>query len=134
MPTKLRQFRHALLLAIAGCATLAPLPALAAPGDMPIATFLPRAERLQASGVTAVFASDFNTLMGEVQAAAKAYHTRLLAERAAGHPSSCPPKEVRFSTEDIMGHMKTYPPATQPTTTVKAAMADLFIKRYPCGR
>ncbi len=104
----------------------------AAPGDMNIATFLAKADALKAKGAMAMFSSDIGVLKAEGQAAGQAYRARLEKERAAGRPSSCPPKGVKVSSDDIMVHLRTYPASARPKVSMKQAMADFFIKKYPC--
>lgn len=83
-------------------------PALAA-GDMSVATFLTKADALKAKGPMALFSSDMKLLRSEGQAAGQAYRQRLTAERATGHPSSCPPKGVKVNSDDLLGFLRTYP-------------------------
>jgi len=99
---------------------------------MNVATFLAKADALQAKGAMALLSSDMNLLKSEGQAAGLAYHNRLAAERAAGHPSSCPPQGTRVSSDDLLAHLRTYPANARPKVSMKQAMADFFIKKYPC--
>jgi len=109
-----------------------PSHAQAAPGDMTVAEFLPRADTLNAKGVMAIFSHDLRPLVAEVEAGMTGYRARLQTEKAAGHPSSCPPPKVAMTSEDILKQMHSYPAAAQATTTVSAAIADFMIKRFPC--
>lgn len=118
--------------ALALLAMLIAAPALATNGDMSVATFLSKADALKAKGLMALGSSDIKLLRAEGQAAGMAYSARLQQERAAGKPSSCPPKGARPSSNDVLSHLRTYPPAKRPTTSMKTAMADFFIKTYPC--
>lgn len=129
-------WRHAVVgFALAGVAgAVLPDQARAAPGDMTLATFLPRAEKLNAKGMMAVFSSDLKPLIAEVEAGFKAYRARLAVEKKAGHPSSCPPARASLSSDDILNQMRSYPPSARATTTVTTAAGDLFIKRYPCAK
>lgn len=124
--------RKMILLAIvaAPAASLA-APALAA-GDMSVATFLAKADALKARGMGALFSPDMKLLKGEGQAAGQAYRQRLTAERAAGRPSSCPPKGVTVSSNDLLAFLRTYPEGQRPRVTMNAAMADFFIHKWPC--
>jgi len=119
------------LLPIALLAALA-TPALAA-GDMSVATFLAKADALKAKGPMALFSSDMKLLKREGQAAGQAYRQRLTAERSAGHPSSCPPKGVKVGSDDLLAFLRSYPDAQRPRVTMNAAMADFFIRKWPCG-
>jgi hypothetical protein len=107
-------------------------PALAAPGDMNVATFLAKAEALEKKGAAALFSSDLKLLRAEGNAAGAAYRARLERERAAGKPSSCPPKGSRVNSDTLLAHLRTYPAANRTTITMRTAMADLLIKTYPC--
>lgn len=109
------------------------VPALATTGNMSVATFLAKADALKAKGLMALGSSDIGLLRAEGQAAGEAYKLRLESERRAGSPSSCPPKGTRPSSNQIMAHLQTYPEPARPRTTMKTAIADYFIKTYPCG-
>lgn len=107
-------------------------PLLAAPGDMNVATFLGKADALKAKGAAALFSSDIKVLRTEGQAAGEAYRVRLNAERAAGKPSSCPPKGTRVNSDKLLAFLRTYPETVRPRLSMKQAMADYFIRNYPC--
>lgn len=108
------------------------VPAAAAPGDMSVATFLGKADALKAKGIMALGSSDMKLLRDEGQAAGLAYHARLNNERAAGKPSSCPPKGSKIGSDQLLNHLRTYPAGQRGGITMKSAMADYFIKTYPC--
>lgn len=116
--------------------TLVALPVAAsaffAPGDMNVATFLTKADGLEKKGAMALFSSDIKLLKAEGQAAGKAYRARLDRERAAGKPSSCPPKGTKVSSDQLLGHLRSYPAAQRGAISMKTAFADMFIKAYPC--
>jgi hypothetical protein len=99
---------------------------------MSIATFLTKAEALEAKGIMALGSSDIKLLRAEGQAAGLAYHARLNSERAAGKPSSCPPKGSKIGSDQLLSHLRTYPAGQRSGITMKAAMADYFIKTWPC--
>lgn len=108
--------------------------AVAAAGDMSVATFLAKADALKAKGPLALMSSDIGLLREEGQAAGQAYRAQLDSERKAGHPSSCPPKGVRVTSDDLMGQMRAYPAARRPQITVKTAMADMFRAKFACPK
>ena len=120
-----------LILALFACLALA-APVLAAPGDMNVATFLAKADALKAKGVTAMFSSDLKLLRTEGQAAGANYKVRLNTERAAGNPSSCPPKGTKVDSDKLLAFLRTYPENVRPRVSMKQAMADYFIRNYPC--
>jgi hypothetical protein len=107
-------------------------PLMAAPGDMSVAAFLGKADALKAKGAAALFSSDIKVLRTEGQAAGEAYRARLNAERAAGKPSSCPPKGTKVNSDKLLAHLRTYPENVRPRVSMKQAMADYFIRNYPC--
>ena len=107
-------------------------PLMAAPGDMNVAAFLAKADALRAKGPMALFSSDFKLLKSEGEAAGEAYRSRLNAERAAGRPSSCPPKGAKVSSEKLLAFLRTYPEANRPRTSMKQAIGDFFARNYPC--
>ena len=111
---------------------LAATPALAAPGDINVASFLAKADALRAKGAMALFSSDYKLLQSEGKAAGKAYRLRLNDERAAGKPSSCPPQPAPVNSNTLLAHLRTYPAEHRGHTSLKTAMADLFIKTWPC--
>jgi hypothetical protein len=120
------------LLPLAPLALLLAAPALANSGDMSVATFLSKADALKAKGLMALGSSDMKLLRAEGQAAGMAYSARLQQERAAGKPSSGPPKGTRPSSNEVLAHLRTYPADKRAGLTMKAAMADYFMKKYPC--
>jgi hypothetical protein len=125
--------RKAVILAIA--LALAPLPAFAAPGDMSVASFLERADRLEAMGMRAMFSGDVAVLKSEAQGASAAYRARLAADRAARRPPhSCVTSGTKINSDALMTHLRSYPAAQRQTTSMKMAMADMFAKTYPCPR
>ena len=107
-------------------------PALAAGGDMSVAMFLSKADALKAKGPMALLSPDLKVLKSEGQAAGEAYRARLVAERTAGKPSSCPPKGAKVTSNDVLSHLRTYPAGARERTSMKTAMADFFIRNYPC--
>lgn len=109
-------------------------PALAVPGDMSVASFLAKADSLRAKGALALLSSDIKLLKTEGVAAGQAYRAQLVQERAQGRPSSCPPKGTKIGSDQLIGHLRAYPAAARPRTTMRVAMADFFIKTYPCPR
>jgi len=122
------------LVSIAVAASLVAFPALANEGNMSVATFLAKADSLRAKGPFALMSSDYKLLKAEGTAAGEAYGARLRQERAAGRPSSCPPQGTRPTSNQVLAHLRTYPVAARPATTMRAAMADYFIPTYPCPR
>ncbi len=113
-------------------ALLTATPALAAGGDMSVAMFLSKADALKAKGPMALLSPDLKVLKSEGQAAGEAYRARLVAERTAGKPSSCPPKGAKVTSNDVLSHLRTYPAGARERTSMKTAMADFFIRNYPC--
>ena len=113
-------------------ALMLPSALLAAPGDMSVAAFLSKAEALKAKGAIALFSGDVGVLKAEGKAAGEAYRARLNTERAAGHPSSCPPPGIKINSDELLGFLKLYPVATRPQISMKQAMAEFFIRKYPC--
>lgn len=119
-------------LALAASLSLA-TPSLAAPGDMNVAAFLAKADALRAKGPMALFSSDYKLLKSEGEAAGADYRARLNAERAAGRPSSCPPKGTKVSSDKLLAFLRTYPEAHRPRTSMKQAIGDFFARNYPCS-
>jgi hypothetical protein len=109
-------------------------PALAAPGDMSVAAFLRRAEELQAMGPMAQFSPKLDVLRAEGDAAKRAYAIRLSQERRLGSPSSCPPQNADTTVELFLGHLRRYPVAQRGAVSMKTAVADYYIRTWPCRR
>lgn len=106
----------------------------AAAGDMSVATFLGKAEKLQKKGPLALMSSDLKLLMGEMKGAGKSYRARLVADKAAGRPPhSCPPEKMKLNSNEVLAHFRSYPVADRPRVSVTTAFGDLSRKRYPCG-
>lgn len=121
------------LFAAASPITAAPTTApTTAPGTMSVATFLAKAEALQAKGMMAMFASDVSLLKAEVAGAAGAYRRQLKQEATSGKPSACPPEHAALNSNELIAQMRTYPAADRPRIPVTQAVADLIRKRYPC--
>jgi hypothetical protein len=120
-------------LALAMAMTVAS-PAWAAPGDMSVATFLAKVETLKAKGMAALFSPDVKVLKAEATAAGVAYSSRLEKERAAGKPSSCPPKPAKGSQTMWLNHLGSYPAGIRNQITLHRAMADMFAKTWPCRK
>jgi hypothetical protein len=109
------------------------VPAVAGPGDMNVATFLAKADALKAKGLGAIGSPDIKLLYGEANAAGKTYRAALAADKKAGRtPHSCPPKKAALNSDQLLAHLRTYPAAVRPKTTITTAMFDVMKKRYPC--
>lgn len=113
-------------------AVLLPTTVQAAPGDMSVAAFLGKADALKAKGALALFSRDIGVLKAEGKAAGNAYRAKLKTERAAGRPSSCPPQGTKLNSDELLGFLKTYPASDRPQVSMKQAIADFFVLKYPC--
>ena len=108
--------------------------AFAAPGDMSVATFLVKANALKNKGPLALFSGDVKVLQAEAKGGAMAYRAQLASERKVGRPSSCPPAKAALNSDDLLAQMESYPQSARANIPVRAAMADLFKKRFACGK
>ena len=108
------------------------VPALAAPSDMSVAIFLGKAEALRAKGVSAMLSSDIGLVKAAATSAGQDYRARLVNERAAGHPSSCPAARTKMDSKQLISHLKTYPVSARPQISMRQAMSDYFIRNWPC--
>lgn len=121
------------ILIVGAVALLAGAAAMAAPGDMSVATFLAKADALKAKGIMALGSSDIALLQAEGKAGGVAYRQRLKADAAAKRPShSCPPAKAAVNSDEFLKHLRSYPETTRAKTSIKTATADLMKKRYPC--
>lgn len=124
--------KRTIILALALLAT--PGAALASRGDMNLSVFIAKADALKAQGPMALFSPDLEVLKAEGKAAGESYRVRLIQERAAGRPSSCPPDNAQVVPEELVAFLKRYPATVRPRVTIRQGVADYFIKKFPCGR
>ncbi len=104
-----------------------------AAGDMSVATFLSKADALRAKGIGALGSPDIGLLKKEAEAAGATYRARIVSDKSTGKPPhSCPPKKASMNSNELLAHLRSYPAAVRPKTTITAAMFDLMKKRYPC--
>lgn len=108
--------------------------AMAAPaGAMDVATFLGKAEALQARGPLALFSSDVGALKAEAENAGKSLKAERLARVAARQaPEYCPPSPGSMNSDELLGAMRAIPAAQRPHVSVRAAMKALMIRKFPC--
>jgi hypothetical protein len=100
--------------------------------SMPVSEFLAKAEALQRKGPLALFSSDIGKLKAEVQNSGKALRAEQEAARNAGRtPATCMPAKAAVSSNELLAHLRTIPPA-QRGIPVKAAFASLLARKYPC--
>lgn len=123
--------RHFLALGLGVCGYA--VAANAAPGDMSVATFLAKAEKLQAKGMMALMSSDIGVLKAEAKAAGTRYRSMLKADAAnKRQPHSCPPAKATYNSNDLMKHLTSYTIEERQKTNIATATADMMKKRYPC--
>lgn len=104
-----------------------------ASGDMSVATFLAKADALKVKGLGAIGSPDIKLLYGEAQAAGAEYKAKIEADRKAGRePHSCPPNKAKMDSNAFLSHLRSYPAAVRPKTTITTAMFDVMKKRYRC--
>ena len=109
---------------------VAPLSALSA---MPVSTFLQKAERLEKKGPLALFSGDLKLLTNQIKADFAALRSERIATKAAGKPTAwCPPEKVSMTDKDVMGAMRSVPPAARAQTDTRAALRAMLVRRYPC--
>jgi hypothetical protein len=122
---------HLALTALFALALAAPA---AAAGEMSVAAFLTKVDALKSRGFGALFSPDVGLLRSEATAAGMAYSARLKQEKAAGHPSSCPPSPVKVGQDMWLSHLRSYPENVRSGISLNRAMAEMFIKTWPCRR
>lgn len=110
---------------------------MAAPAQaqsMSVAAFLAKADALQKKGPLALLSGDIGKLKAEIQKSGKALRAEEAAARKAGlQPALCMPKEASVSSNEVLAHFRTIPPA-QRNMSVKTAFAGLIARKYPCPR
>lgn len=100
---------------------------------MTVATFLRKAEALEARGVMALLSSDMGLLKGEVRGAATALKAENDTARRAGRtPAFCAPERVRMSSDELLTFFRQMPPALRQRTEVRDALRAYMGRRYPC--
>jgi hypothetical protein len=100
--------------------------------NMPVSTFLEKADALKAKGMMAMFSSDIGILKKEIRAAGLAMRTE---RQAAGQPKlACPPEKISMDSDELIESFRAIPVAQRPRVTVKQAMTDIVRKRYPCPK
>jgi hypothetical protein len=121
----------ACLLAAALCASATP----AFAQNMPVSTFLEKADALKAQGMMAILSSDIGLLKAEVQAAALSYRKeRKTAEAAGRKPEVCPPEKGSLNTDELTASFRAIPAEARPRTTVKQAWIGFMKRKYPCPK
>jgi len=120
-----------LKIVLIGCATLvASSPVVAQ--NMPLSVFMPKVEKLQSSGMMAMFSSEVKVVTSEVKAGFKDYRADLKLETSTGHPSSCPPEKVPVDSNELLKSFATVPREQRANTTVKQAVGRYMAQHYPC--
>ncbi len=121
-------------MALAAVCTALPMSAVAQ--NMPVSTFLAKADALKAKGAFALMSSDVGVLKSEVKAAALAYRTERKAREAAGQkPEICPPAGGGgIDTDEMTASFRAIPVALRPTTTVKQAWIGFIRRKHPCPK
>jgi hypothetical protein len=103
--------------------------------NMPVSTFLAKADALKSKGPFALLSSDVGALKTEVQASALAYRTeRKAREAAGGKPEVCPPTKGGIDSDEMMASFRTIPLAQRATTSVKQAWIGFIRRKYPCPK
>ncbi len=122
------------LLAVTALSVVWATPLAAAPGDMSVATFLQKANRLEKKGPLALLTSDYKLLKREIEGTANTYKNKLKRDRAAKRKTeSCPPKGgVSLNSDQLLAHLRSYPVAKRRSTSIRTAFADMMRKRFPC--
>jgi hypothetical protein len=121
----------AYFIAASLCASAAP----AFAQNMPVSTFLEKADALKAKGMMAMLSSDIGLLKAEVQAAALSYRKERKAAEAAGRkPEVCPPEKGSLNTDELTTSFRAIPAETRPRTTVKQAWIGYMKRKYPCPK
>jgi hypothetical protein len=103
--------------------------------NMPVSTFLEKADALKAKGMMAMFSSDAGILKNEVQAAALSYRKERKASEAAGRkPEVCPPEKGSLDSDELIAMFRTIPAEARPRTTVRQAWVSYMKRKYPCPK
>jgi hypothetical protein len=101
--------------------------------NMPLDTFLSKAEALQRKGPFALFSGDLALLKREMQGSAEQLKAaRLVAVKTGQKPAYCPPAAVPLSSDEILAHFRSIPAPSRASMTTKDGFLSLMVKKYPC--
>ena len=119
---------------IAGFVLLAAAAAGAHAQNMPVSTFLGKAEALKKKGPLALLSGDLRLLKGEIQKSAAQLRAERLAAKAAGRKQAfCPPEQgASLTSNDVLNHFGSIPPAQRSKMPVREGMRSLMAKKFPC--
>ena len=99
---------------------------------MPLSQFLTKADELEKKGALALFSGDIAILKREVQNSGKQLRAEQVAAQKAGRkPATCMPAQASMNSTELLAHFRSIPPQ-QRAMPVKAALASLMRKKYPC--
>ena len=100
---------------------------------MTVATFLQKADALQARGPLALLSSDFTLLKNEITTASQSLRAERLAARRAGRrPAYCPPENSGFTPDELLAGFRSIPAAQRQRMEVRDGLRRLLVRRYPC--
>ena len=100
--------------------------------SMPLSQFLAKADALEKKGALALFSSDIGVLKREVQNSGKQLRAEQVAAQKAGRkPATCMPAQAAMNSTELLAYFRSIPPQ-QRGMPVKAALAGLMRKKYPC--
>jgi hypothetical protein len=107
----------------------------AAAQNMPLATFLAKAEGLRAKGPLALMSSDLPIIKAEVKGSLTNYRALLASQKAAGKPiDSCPPAKGALDSDEMMAYFGAIPVAQRSKISVQATLISMMRKKYPCPK
>jgi hypothetical protein len=107
----------------------------AAAQNMPLQTFLSKGEALNKKGPLALFSGDLKLLKREMQASANQLKAeRLAAVKAGKRPAYCAPNGTPLSSDEILAHFRSIPPAARARMTSKDGFRSLMVKKHPCPK
>jgi hypothetical protein len=117
------------ILAVAAFILAAPSVASA----MDVATWLAKADALQAKGAGALLSKDYRLLQSEIKSNAAALKAEREAAKAAGRrPAYCPPGKVSLNSDEVIAMMRAVPAAQRPAMQVKDALRAGLARKHPC--
>jgi hypothetical protein len=100
---------------------------------MDVATWLAKADALDAKGVGALLSKDYKLLETEIRSNAALLKSEREAAKAAGkRPAYCPPGKVALKSSEIIAMMRAIPEAQRARTPVKDALRAGLGRKYPC--
>jgi hypothetical protein len=95
-------------------------------------TFYRKGLVLQRQGVVAITSSDLEPLMSEIKVASKSLKLENDRAKLAGKPLFCPPTSNQMTADQLLAEFGRIPANRRKLMTVRQALREIAIRKYPC--